>query len=35
MDCDDALAFLMAGARAIQVGTEKFIDTYTIPKIIQ
>jgi dihydroorotate dehydrogenase (NAD+) catalytic subunit len=31
----DAIAFLMAGARAIQVGTATFVDPYTIPKIIE
>jgi dihydroorotate dehydrogenase (NAD+) catalytic subunit len=31
----DAIAFLMAGAKAIQVGTATFVDPYTIPKIIE
>ena len=35
MDAKDAVAFLMAGARAIQVGTATFIDPYAIPKIIR
>jgi dihydroorotate dehydrogenase (NAD+) catalytic subunit len=35
MKADDALAFLMAGASAIQVGTATFIDPYAIPKIIK
>jgi dihydroorotate dehydrogenase (NAD+) catalytic subunit len=35
MDTNDALAFFMAGARAIQVGTATFIDPYAIPKIIR
>ncbi|MCX5807431.1 MAG: dihydroorotate dehydrogenase [Proteobacteria bacterium] len=34
MDVRDALAFLMAGAQAVQVGTATFLDPYTIPKII-
>ncbi len=34
MDTQDALAFFMAGASAIQVGTATFIDPFTIPKII-
>jgi dihydroorotate dehydrogenase (NAD+) catalytic subunit len=33
MDIHDALAFFMAGAQAIQIGTATFIDPYTIPKI--
>ena len=32
---DDAIAFFMAGARAIQIGTATFVDPYAIPKIIQ
>ena len=35
MDYWDALAFFMAGAVAVQVGTATFIDPYAIPKIIQ
>lgn len=35
MDWKDAVAFLMAGARAVQVGTATFVDPYTIPKIIE
>lgn len=35
MNSDDALSFIMAGARAVQVGTATFVDPYTIPKIIQ
>ncbi len=35
MDCADALCFLMAGAKAVQVGTATFVDPYTIPKIIE
>ena len=31
---DDAIQFLMAGARAIQVGTATFVDPFTIPKIL-
>lgn len=31
---DDALQFMMAGARAIAVGTANFIDPYTIPRLI-
>jgi len=34
MDTEDALAFFMAGARAIQVGTATFIDPFTVPKIV-
>jgi dihydroorotate dehydrogenase (NAD+) catalytic subunit len=34
MDYMDALSFLMAGAKAVQVGTATFVDPYTIPKII-
>jgi dihydroorotate dehydrogenase (NAD+) catalytic subunit len=35
MDSADALAFLMAGATAVQVGTATFVDPYAIPKIIE
>jgi dihydroorotate dehydrogenase (NAD+) catalytic subunit len=34
MDHEDAIRFLMAGARAIQVGTATFIDPFAIPKIL-
>jgi dihydroorotate dehydrogenase (NAD+) catalytic subunit len=34
MTAQDALAFLMAGAAALQVGTATFIDPFAIPKII-
>jgi dihydroorotate dehydrogenase (NAD+) catalytic subunit len=34
MDTHDALAFFMAGAQAIQIGTATFIDPYAIPDII-
>lgn len=34
MNYSDALAFIMAGACAVQIGTATFIDPYTIPKII-
>ncbi len=34
MNDRDALAFLMAGARAVQVGTASFVDPFAIPKII-
>jgi dihydroorotate dehydrogenase (NAD+) catalytic subunit len=34
MDATDALEFLMAGARAIQVGTATFVDPFAMPKII-
>jgi dihydroorotate dehydrogenase (NAD+) catalytic subunit len=34
MDTEDALAFLMAGARAIEVGTATFVDPFTVPKIV-
>ena len=32
---EDALEFLIAGARAVQVGTANFTDTLVMPKIIQ
>lgn len=35
MDTQDGLAFLMAGASAIQVGTATFVDPFAIPKIIK
>lgn len=35
MSWADALQFLMAGARAVQVGTATFINPYAIPTIIQ
>ncbi len=34
MDHEDAIRFLMAGARAIQVGTATFVDPFAIPKIL-
>lgn len=34
MSLEDAKSFLLAGARAIQVGTATFLDPETIPKII-
>ena len=34
MDAQDALEFLMAGARAVQVGTATFVDPFAMPKII-
>jgi len=33
-DAQDALEFLMAGARAVQVGTATFVDPFAMPKII-
>jgi dihydroorotate dehydrogenase (NAD+) catalytic subunit len=35
MDWMDALAFLLAGATAVQVGTATFIDPFAIPRIIK
>jgi dihydroorotate dehydrogenase (NAD+) catalytic subunit len=35
MNDQDALAFLIAGATAVQVGTASFIDPFAIPKIIK
>ncbi len=35
MDEQDAVAFLMAGATAVQVGTATFIDPFAIPKIVR
>lgn len=35
MNAGDALAFIMAGASAVQVGTATFIDPFAIPKIIE
>ena len=35
MDWMDALAFLMAGASAVQVGTATFIDPFAIPKVVK
>ena len=32
---EDAIEFLMAGASAVQVGTQNFTDTLACPKIIQ
>lgn len=34
MDARDALEFLMAGARAVQIGTATFVDPFAMPKII-
>ena len=31
----DAIAFMMAGARAVQVGTANFTDSYAIPRIVK
>ena len=31
----DAIAFMMAGARAVQVGTANFPDSYAIPRIVR
>ncbi len=35
MDERDALAFLMAGATAVQIGTATFVEPFTIPKIVK
>ena len=35
VDYRDALAFLMAGARMVQVGTATFLDPFAIPKIVR
>jgi dihydroorotate dehydrogenase (NAD+) catalytic subunit len=35
MNALDALAFLMAGARAVQVGTATFVDPFAIPNILK
>jgi dihydroorotate dehydrogenase (NAD+) catalytic subunit len=35
MNGTDALSFLLAGAKAVQVGTATFIDPYAIPKMIR
>lgn len=32
---EDAIAFMMAGARAVQVGTANFTDGYAIPRIVK
>ena len=32
---NDAIAFMMAGARAVQVGTSNFTDSYSIPRIVR
>lgn len=32
---NDAIAFMMAGARAVQVGTANFTDGYAIPRIVK
>lgn len=34
MDAEDALEFLMAGAKAVEVGTATFVDPFAMPKII-
>ena len=31
----DAIAFMMAGAKAVQVGTSNFTDGYSIPRIVK
>ena len=31
----DAIAFMMAGASAVQVGTANFTDGYAIPRIVK
>lgn len=35
MDASDAIAFIMAGAAAVQVGTATLIDPFAIPKIVK
>ena len=35
MNATDAAAFIVAGARAVQVGTATFIDPFAIPKIVE
>ena len=35
MDWEDCIAFFMAGAKAVQVGTATFVEPYAIPKIIE
>jgi dihydroorotate dehydrogenase (NAD+) catalytic subunit len=35
MDATDAVAFLMAGARGVQVGTASFVEPYAIPRIVE
>ena len=35
MNTDDAVSFLMAGARAVQIGSATFVDPYTIPKVVR
>jgi len=32
---EDAIEFLLAGATAVQVGTQNFTDTFACPKIIE
>ena len=32
---NDAIAFMMAGACAVQVGTSNFTDSYSIPRIVR
>jgi dihydroorotate dehydrogenase (NAD+) catalytic subunit len=35
MNAIDAVSFLMAGARAVQVGTATFVDPFAIPRIVK
>ena len=35
INCDDALQFIMAGAKAVAVGSGNFIDPLTIPRLVQ
>jgi dihydroorotate dehydrogenase (NAD+) catalytic subunit len=35
MNAHDAIAFLMAGASAVQIGTASFLDPFAIPRIIK
>lgn len=35
MDETDALAFLMAGATAVQIGTATFVEPFTIPRVVE
>ncbi|HOV89182.1 MAG TPA: dihydroorotate dehydrogenase [Syntrophorhabdaceae bacterium] len=35
MEYEDCIAFLMAGATAVQIGTATFVDPFTIPKVIK
>lgn len=34
MTGEDAVEFMMAGAKAVQVGTANFADVYAMPRII-